>query len=145
MREIKFRGWDKRTRKMIDTGFHILGETTCFDLIYDYCMNHGKRKDEVGLLRINSVVIMQYTGRKDQDGKDIYDGDIIKCNGGAEDFFFEVAWDNEQAGWIAKVDWCDGKEKSYPELKWYIGWKFIPVYEVIGNIYENPELIKAHK
>ncbi len=60
-RELKFRAWDKRTRKMIATGFYILGETTAFDLIYDYCMKHGKRKNEVGLLRINSVVIMHRT------------------------------------------------------------------------------------
>ena len=120
MREIKFRAWDKRTRKMIDTGFHVLGETTCFDLIYDYCMKHGRRKDEVGLLRINSVVIMQYTGRKDKNGKEIYEGDILRLSPMITD---------TNVRHLAV---------SYEDVFWHL-------IEIIGNIYENPELLEAVK
>jgi uncharacterized phage protein (TIGR01671 family) len=134
MRELKFRAWDKRTRKMFVTGFHIIGETTCFDMIYSYCMEHGLRKGEVGLLRLNSVVIMQYTGMKDKNGKEIYEADVIR--------FF----DGDAEG-IAIVQWDDS-----------VGWaRFQPVFikrddsldadrcecEVIGNSYANPRTIKG--
>jgi len=126
-REIKFRAWDKRTRKMIDTGFHILGETTCFDLIYQYCMEHGKRKDECGLQRINSVVIMQYTGLKDRNGKEIYEGDILRGRSG----FYPVSWDIEYASFMAVNNYAFINTSSWCKK------------EIIGNIYENPELLSG--
>ena len=127
-REIKFRAWDKRTRKMIATGFYVLGETTCFDLIYDYCMKHGLRKGEVGLLRINSVVIMQYTGLKDKNGKEIYESDILKHDLWGIDI---VIWDNEGSCFRGKSDERDMTLSSHQLNR----------TRVIGNKYENPELV----
>ena len=80
-------------------------------------------------------IIMQYTGLKDKNGKEIYEGDIVK---------------NLEHGHVFSVEWGIENES-------YAGWSGVwqgktfvaPLYngplvncEIIGNIYENPELLK---
>lgn len=69
----------------------------------------------------------QFTGLKDKNGKEIYEGDIIRVNGRNMEVFFKdgyFGWGQEHDGKYS-FDPFDGEE-----------------VEVIGNIYENPELIK---
>lgn len=126
-REIKFRAWDEAKKAWIPgaDGFHILGESMLLGgLFQDY-----KIED------LNNIVLMQYTGLKDKDGVEIYEGDI--CN-----FLYEINNMNE----IVTVAWN-------PSL---MGWRFEnPTYisiraltitnsgtlKVIGNIHDNPELM----
>jgi len=145
MREIKFKAWDKRTRKMVETGFHVLGEVTAFDLLYQYGMEHGKRKNEPGILRMNSFILMQYTGLHDKNGKEIYEGDILLHF----DKRYVVKWDERMAAFQTEnprdtID-CDF-------FNWFIPSALLSTQEspsgtghadceVIGNIYENPELL----
>lgn len=108
MREIKFRAWDKESKTMI----------------YDTFPN-GLSSSDI-LARWNPEWIMQYTGLKDKNGKEIYEGDILKQAG----------------GFIFKVGFKDGKFMLDNEVgkDWEIanmGWLF-----VIGTIYQNPELLK---
>lgn len=134
MREIKFRAWDKRTRKMVTTGFHVIGQVSAFDMLYDYGMKHGKRKNEVGLMRMNSFVIMQFTGVHDKNGNDIYESDILEFDPkqwgitkiNPKGNIFTVKWDSDDGCW-------SGKGTSYD---WTIH------CTLIGNIYENPELLE---
>ena len=130
MREIKFRAWDKRTRKMVYTGFHLLGEVSAFDLLYQYGMEHGKRKDEPGLLRLNSFVIMEYTGLKDKNGKEIFEDDLI----------INQSRNNKKP---IKVIFKEGAFKmKYQGIIPYLTEYECLESEVIGNIYENPELME---
>lgn len=73
--------------------------------------------------------LMQYTGLKDKNGKEIYEGDIV-------------------SGW-KDSHWHDGKDRVLKEVEWtdeLAGFNIIQIEmrtcEVIGNIYENPELLE---
>ena len=67
MREIKFRAWDSKNKKYAFTVFCTIGEVTIFDLLTQYSL-----EEQCELL------IEQYIGKKDNDGVDIYEGDIVE-------------------------------------------------------------------
>lgn len=94
-----------------------------------------------------SLEAMQFTGILDKNGKEIYDGDILKIS---DDYSNEllaiVEFNNinypEIYGWnLVK---CTSKEFNRPKdraIDYYYGVGPEPYHEIIGNIYENPELI----
>ena len=111
MRTIKFRAWDKR------------GKIMCKEEIDDLIII---RDGEV--IISDRFVLMQYIARKDINGKNIFESDIVKGN----DFkgvvkFINFMWQ------VHRLD-ADGEVEE-----WFIISDY-PV-EVIGNIYENPELL----
>lgn len=121
MKEFKFRAWDKKGKNMF----------TINNLeIYD-------ELDRDGFYDIDSVInnesweVMQWTGLKDKNDKDIYEGDILKTKRQIKKFHI-VEWTNpimygDEYGDTAGLD---------------MGCSVYPECEVIGNIYENPEMIK---
>lgn len=126
MREIKFRVWDKRVNKM-----HICGESTHDNMWFDenniaryYNLQNGDGSGENG-----GYDLMQYTGIKDKNGKEIYEGDIVymrcDCLSGFGEVFYESGsfWINDKK-----------RKRTYPIYK-------EGKYRVDGNIYENPELL----
>lgn len=80
-----------------------------------------------------SVPVMQFTGLKDKKGQEIYEGDILQDNEYPEEGISNAAvtWNNDLGCW-----------DTYP---WGVTADFFEDYEVIGNIYENPELLKNGK
>jgi len=109
MREIKFRIWDINARKWLKSF-----NTNLLD-IHEF----------------NLAKIMQYTGLKDKNNKEIYEGDIFHI--GSKKILYVVEW----------ID-CGLKGRQIKNKSW-IGldyWK--DDIEVIGNIYENPELLKEN-
>lgn len=78
-----------------------------------------------------SVIIRQYTGLKDRNGKEIYEGDVVEW----DSFRFEIVWDQEMAQLKHKRIDPNGHD-DYFELG------NNEAQEVIGNIHENPELLE---
>lgn len=155
MREIKFRAWDKLEKKMIPWGVsREKGVRNNFTFIHD--------KDD-------EYILMQYTGLKDRNGKEIYEGDIVK-----------ITWNPEDHPEETSSEMLIGEFIGYIEFNPFLGVHVIPGFfeepvqilvtlvvgqrqprrqedgfqmlteyiiknyriEIIGNIYQNPELLK---
>ena len=125
MREIKFRAWDKKEKKMIEVNHLTLYQNSG----WRFCANCGL---SIGLAE-TEYNLTQYTGLKDKNGKEIYEGDILSFVPIGHKKFnkpfrpFEIFWDEKNAQFS---DWSpkEGERGA----------------EVIGNIYENPELMETN-
>jgi uncharacterized phage protein (TIGR01671 family) len=85
------------------------------------------------------LVLMQYTGLKDKNGKEIYEGDIVKAIGKLDKNIGIVEYRDEMASFYFKFE-THAKFPMHFTLAIWNDEGFEP--EVIGNIYENPELLK---
>ncbi len=82
--------------------------------------------------------VMQFTGLLDKNGREIYEGDIVKWNAGYEKLS-KVVYDDQYASFQLEGDQREDRDYFY----FSIGKDFLHPYnyEVIGNIYENSDLI----
>jgi len=141
MRQLKFRAWDTATKTMLITGFHFFGETTCFDLICQMVMENNPNKIECSLMRMNDVVVMQFTGLLDKNKKQIYEGDILRyvekmCDlGDAQTLIAKVIYDQDVAAFGLGLNDERGCWNYFTD-------RTISHFEVIGNEFENPKLLK---
>ena len=98
---------------------------------FDTGLIDASTPDELRGFRDNGrYEVIQFTGLKDKNGKEIYEGDIVK--GEKWGRIYEVRYDDEYGGFHPFVE-CDFEATSYYDHP----------LEVIGNIYENSELLKA--
>ena len=112
MREIKFRAHNTQTKKIMP-----------WEKI-------KKLRNLQKLMTLEHVVLMQYTGLKDKNGKEIYEGDVVKS------FLFNRVCTivYEYNAFVVKDLYG-----SYTRDSHYVRGNTV---EVIGNIYENPELLE---
>jgi uncharacterized phage protein (TIGR01671 family) len=123
MREIKFRAWYKPKKKMYTLSLESINFET--KLLGVYTIGEGYQQ-----LRISDFELMQYTGLKDKNGKEIYEGDLLDCNGGIG----KVVYLNEEAAFRVEL--------NVPHACWFDSLDIWADEEIIGNIYENPELVE---
>lgn len=151
MREIKFRAVFRLTNTVHDVTEIMWSDRTV------YLVNsRGKGRLE----SLDAVDLLQFTGLHDKNGKEIYEGDVVKLRCGGEDgatvrhnIVASIEWDKDhfrtvipdkivtiqggvlagkEASWRTIHNWC-GMHTCLTH-----GWGYV---EIIGNIYENPELL----
>lgn len=127
MREIKFRAWDGY--KMFNVDVLAISECTWG------CPDNGTRG--VSLAYQPSIKVMQYTGLTDKNGTEIYDGDLLTDMVGD---VFEVFYNTAHCAYMAEYVRTKHAEKKRGYFK--LGDQCSLTIEVIGNIWENPELLK---
>ena len=132
MREIKFKFWNEKSKIMYDE---------FPDYLDGYDLEMIFNKDSNG-----GLIPMQFTGLKDKNGQEIYEGDVC-----------EIIYNNRGkiSQEITPVLWGSYNDGEYVDNVecWMVGWYPLsdiitnPAYsiEVIGNIYKNPELLKGVK
>ena len=134
MRDIKFRAWGG----------------------VDVCMHYLVPRKGAGSMGVLSDLVeeddwkvMQYTGLKDKNGKEIYEGDVCKYHDALADNYLIEGKNAEKV--IGRVTWSEDRCRfQAQEIKenhkggyYIIKLESVLDFEVIGNIYENPELLEA--
>jgi phage uncharacterized protein TIGR01671 len=152
MREIKFRAWVYDEEKEEDKMVNVIG---IFFKGNSFIPHRVIIDEEEKVWLLPNSELMQFTGLKDSKGKEIYEGDIVR--------FYEQGYDpnepdeeriepetttvliywNENGNCLA-IDW-DYEDGRIAPVGWgyvYIRNSVFDYHEVIGNIWENPELLK---
>jgi len=146
MKEIKFRG------KRIDNGEWVYGTLVVSKNSYYIVTTNAKVRwmdwnycEIFGIYRVIPKSIGQFTGQKDKNNDGIYEGDIVRDFGmlgeKANERIGIVIWDSKEARFDIKSARNIPREWSNEMGRWW-SWEEI---EVIGNIHENPELLKEAK
>ena len=122
MREIKFRVWHK--------GKKIISEVFGIDILHKEIFFSNGDVDYCEISDFKYIELMEYTGLKDKNNKEIYEGDIINLHNGK----YKVIFNSKEARFVLRDDEF---EMNIPFTN-----NNNKRMEVVGNIYENPELIK---
>lgn len=143
MREIKFRAWDKENEKWIPTNKMGFWE----DGLLWYLEDYEKNEPPYFADRVNWV-LMQYTGLNDINGVDIYEGDILTSkeypfqDDGEYNYHGVVEWAEEEAAYYLTKRLVNKNRRGISDgISEMLGQEDVTSFEIIGNIYENPELL----
>lgn len=142
MRKIKFRAWDKKNKRWLSDADFLI---TADGLVLLYDAEHGRkvegltgawREDEDG-----DIVLVQSTGLHDKNGKEIYEGDFLIDADDPEPMRHRIVWLEDEAKFELKTladeegNWDYFIIDALADLD-------MKDFEIIGNIYENPKLLK---
>ena len=127
MREIKFRAWDKENKKMMKvSSLHLENKEISV-----------KENGTFHLFRMQDL--MQYTGLKDKNGKEIYEGEIVLIKLDETSTWHKTVVGFKKGAFIANL--IDKEDYVYIFHHGFTGDDF----EIIGNVYENKNLLEENK
>lgn len=121
MTTLKFKAWDEDSQKMNGNIEIYIAKDKTIEV---------RPKDD-------KTILMQSTGLVDKNGKEIYEGDIIKCSDGHDYYFGVVAYDKDYGNFGVIED----NDEDVSSFGFLFEWENVEELEVIGNIYENKELL----
>lgn len=129
----KFRAWEVGSLSRMYSPSEVLAGDSCA-----WIVDEDSWEDEV--IFNNELILMQSTGLTDKNGKEIFEGDILSIETDEENVKVEVSWDSKHALFAFESKKYNEKEplaelfedNSYP-------------FKIIGNIYEDPELLEVQK
>lgn len=135
MREIKFRAWiekDKCMLQQLDFDLRRIDDGSLIPVYYSskWVMKGGDPEEVPTEELLHDAVLLQYTGLKDKNGKEIFEGDIVKDG----DYIMLVIWNNYFASFaLSRNGWLHdhffGEAQNPTEC------------DVIGNKFQNPDLL----
>lgn len=137
MREIKFRAWDKKTKKMRTVESIGFGELSYYNEGYPVVNMMGRDcindKDIIIHRDSYQYELMQYAGLKDKNGKEIYEGDILLYNN-----YIKTVISYKNGAFVRSYE----NSNIYLLYDSFITDGRLDDYEVIGNIYEDKHLLE---
>ncbi|EPD02459.1 hypothetical protein Lpp125_00832 [Lacticaseibacillus paracasei subsp. paracasei Lpp125] len=142
-REIKFRAWDKKRKSMFVPDSFVFDANTV-EIVSVWRKTTDGETIEGLDPRKGRLVLMQYAGLHDKNGREIYESDILKVTGeDGESYAATVKWFGDE-------DYPAFDLEGIPET-WFYGanalatifQEGVETCEVIGNIFENPELLEG--
>ena len=135
MREIKFRAWDKEEECFLD--IYTMNFDGCGNIECVYVFDGDNYIDPPYFRDDKILVLMQYTGLKDKNGKDIYEGDIVEV--------VDYQYINEYpeiAKFIGVIEYNNGSFCVRMD-ETYSNYRLMDLeMKVIADIYESPELMR---
>lgn len=137
MRDIKFRAWSGKQGAFIQEAFSVLADGSGIritipvddDVVQDVNAEFYFQDND-------NLAVQQFTGLKDKNGVEIYEGDLVEFKLGGEKVIGAVSYMDSQARWVKTFTPSYGAGEK--DLSSYAS-----SHEVVGNIYESPELLEA--
>lgn len=131
----RYRAWNKATKEM-----HEVDDIVSIDFEKKQIYVKTLFFNQLNHYVFDAVVLMQSTGLRDKNGKEIFEGDILNIETDEENVRVEVSWDSKHALFVFESKKYNEKEalgelfedNSYP-------------FKIIGNIHTNPELLEVEQ
>ena len=124
MKEFKMKAWLKKEKKMVA----IIGIDFNYEYIR-YTEDGNLFNENYKTVAFKDIELLQFSGAKDKAGQELYEADVIKFNDGIDDIYGLISYDDEDATYRV----------SYENITEHLS-DLEEDFEIVGNIFENPNL-----
>ena len=125
MKEFKIKAWLKKEKKMVA----IIGIDFNYEYIR-YTEDDNLFNSDYKVAEFKDIELLQFSGVKDKVGQELYEADVIKFNDGIDDIYGLISYDDEDGTYCVSYDENITEHLSEREGD----------FEIVGNIFENPDL-----